>query len=119
MKKIAIFSFAALTLFACTKEKHEGEYKVKFSVTGTTVEQFKTSCGLTENNVATPFAGTRDTTIYVQAGTALKLDTKASSHEALSASIFVNDAVVATLTDADADNDSKTQVKIEYTIPVK
>ena len=120
MKRIAVFCFVAVVLVACKKEdKHEGAYEVKFSVTGTSVAEFKTTCNLIEHDDVTPFSGTKDTTIYVQAGTALKLDAKASSHEALSGSIFVNGSQVATLTDADADADSKTQIKLDYTIPIK
>lgn len=121
MKKTAIFSFLSISLFACTKEvvKQDGKFKVTFSVTGRSVEQFKTSCNSIINNVNTPFSGTKDTTIYVQGGTVLKLETRAGSQEDLDAYIYVNDVFVATMTDTDPDDDGKTEVQIEYTLPVK
>jgi hypothetical protein len=120
MKKAALILFVAIAAFACKKDnKNDGNYKVKYSVTGTSVDQFNITNNLDAHSLTTPFDGTKDTTVYLPAGTVLKLDAKASSHNALVGSIYVNDAIVATLTDSDADNDSKTQVKIDYTIPSK
>jgi hypothetical protein len=120
MKTLAFVAVAALALFACKKDnKNEGSYKVKYSVTGTSVDQFNITNNTDVHSVYTPFDGARDTTVYMPAGTVLKLDAKASSHNALVGSIYVDDAIVATLTDSDADGDGKTQVKIDYTIPVK
>ena len=117
MKKTALILFVSIAAFACKKEdKKDGTYKVNYSVTGTSVDQFNISNNTDAHSVTTPFSGTRDTTVYVPSGSTLKLDAKASSHNALVGSIYVNDSIVATLTDSDADNDSKTQVKIDYTI---
>jgi hypothetical protein len=120
MKKASLILFVAIVVFACKKDdKHEGSYKVKYSVTGASVNQFDITSNTDVHSVYTPFTGTRDTTVYLSAGTVLKLDAKATSHNALIGSIYVDDTMVATLTDSDADGDSKTQVKIDYTIPVK
>lgn len=119
MKKIALSSIVVLSLFACKKENNEDNFKVKYTVTGISVDQFKVGIMLTEHPVATPFTGTRDTTVYLSAGTTVKIDAKASSNNSLIGSIYVNDTQVATLTDSDADGDSKTQIKLEYTIPGK
>ena len=120
MKRLAILSLIAVVLFACKKEnKHEGEYGVRYVITGTNVDQFKATVDSTGHIVATPFSGTKDTTIYVHASSVIKLEAKASSHEALSGSIAVDGTQVASLTDTDGDGDSKTQIKLEYTIPVK
>src|SRR6476661_5587096 len=115
MKAIAIVCLATLTLFACKKEdKHEGQYKVTYSVTGQSVTQFDITNNFDVHIVAVPFNGTRDTTVYLNAGTNVKLDAKANAatQASLSGTIKVDDTVVATLTDSDADADGKTQVKI-------
>lgn len=118
MKKISLLALAIMSLVACKKD-HEGAYKVRYTLTGTIVEQFKVNYNTTEHFVETPFTGTRDTTLYVQAGTTISLDAKAGSSEDLIGSIYVNDGLVATQTDGDADADGKTAIKVEYTIPVK
>src|SRR5207237_127226 len=101
MKTLAFVAFATLALFACKKDnKNDGTYKVKYSVTGTSVNQFNITNNADIHSVYTPFDGTRDTTVFMSAGTVLKLDAKASSHSALIGSILVNDVVVATLTDS-------------------
>jgi hypothetical protein len=116
MKNLLAIAFLVL-LFSCKKNDATGSYKVRYSVTGNSVTQFKISYNLTDKYLLIPFTGTRDTTFYQPAGTALKLDAKATSHNDLVGSIFVNDVLKVTLTDNDADNDSKTQVKIDYTLP--
>ncbi|HEY0355630.1 MAG TPA: hypothetical protein VGC29_05470 [Flavisolibacter sp.] len=115
MKKIAFFCLAVLSIVACKKEKDE-TYKVKYVVTGDAVSQFKFSTGATDNSAETPFNGTQDTTIYVAAGTLVKLDAKANSNN-LVGSIYVNDAIVVNGTDNDTDGDGKTNVKLEYLLP--
>src|SRR2546425_49837 len=100
MKGIVFFAFSALALFACKKENNS-TYKVKYSVSGTEVNQFKISFDATDNFVSTPFSATKDTVVYQPAGTMLKLDAKAGSGSNLIGAIYVNDALVATQTDAD------------------
>ncbi|MFL5811391.1 MAG: hypothetical protein ACJ749_17845 [Flavisolibacter sp.] len=114
MKKIALLFFAIASLVACKKEKG-GTYKVKFVVTGNDVSQFKFSTDATDRTAETPFSGTQDTTIFVAPGTIIKLDTKANSNN-LVATIYVNDVIAVTGTDADTDGDGKTNVKVEYTL---
>ena len=114
MKKIASLSLAALMFFSCKKDNET--FKVRYTVTGVDVSQFKISYNLTDHLAETPFTGTKDTTIYQSIGTVLKLDTKAEGHNNLVGSIYVNDYIVATATDEDTDADNKTQVKIDYTI---
>ena len=46
-----------------------------------------------------------------------KLKANAATANSLVGTIYVNDEVKATLTDADVDADGKTQVKVEYTLP--
>jgi hypothetical protein len=116
MRKIAILSSILFLLFACKKDKNIGTYKVKYVVTGNSVNQFKITLGTADNLVATPFSGTKDTTVYMQAGTMLKLDTKADNNN-LVGSIYVDDVLKATGTDSDLDGDGKTEVKIEYGLP--
>jgi hypothetical protein len=117
MKKIALLlSPMVLLLFSCKKDKNATIYKVTYVVAGDNVNQFKITQGATDNTVATPFSGTKDTTVYVQSGTMLKLDTKADNHN-LVGSIYVNDVLKATATDTDVDGDSKTQVKLDYGVP--
>ena len=116
MKKIALLASIVLLLSSCKKDKDSTVYKVKYSVTGNSVNQFKITEGTTDKLVATPFSGTKDTTIYIQSGTMLKLDTKADNNN-LVGSIYVNDVLKATGTDTDIDGDGKTQVKIEYGLP--
>ena len=117
MKKVAVLSSLFVLLFSCKKEKNSSVYKVKYSVTGNSVNQFKFTEGSTDRFVVTPFSGTKDTTIYIQSGTTLKLDTKADNNNNLVGSIYVNDVLKATGTDTDIDGDGKTQVKIEYGLP--
>ena len=92
--------------------------KVTYKVTGTWVTQFKITNGSTEHVVNVPFAGTKDTTVYIVYGTKVKLDAKGEG-TSLQGTIYIDDVLVATLIDNDADGDSKTQVKIDYTIPYK
>lgn len=117
MKKALFVSFTLLTLFACKKDKSE-TFKVRYTVTGNNVNQFKISYGLTDNQLAVPFSGTKDTTIYQPSGTPVKLDTKANNNNLVGA-IYVNDVLVASQTDTDSDGDGKTEVKLDYSIPVK
>lgn len=92
--------------------------KVTYKVTGPWVSQFKITNGFTDHIVDVPYAGTRDTTIYLVYGTKVKLDAKGGG-SSLQGTIYVDDIIVATLVDNDADGDSKTYVKIDYTIPYK
>lgn len=117
MKKTLFVSFAFLALFACKKDKSE-TFKIRYTVTGNTINQFKISYGLTDKDITVPFSGTKDTTIYQPAGTPVKLDAKANNNNLFGA-IYVNDVLVASQTDADTDGDGKTEVKLDYTIPVK
>jgi hypothetical protein len=117
MKKIAILFLASFIFFACKKDK-EGTYTVKFVTTGTNVTQFKFYQGSTAADKTVPFSGTQDTTMVVNAGTMVKLDSKANSNN-LIGSIFVNGVQVVTGTDTDTDGDGKSQVKIEYTLGSK
>jgi len=116
MKQIALLASVVLLLVSCKKDKDSTTYKVKYSVTGNFVNQFKITNGTTDNFVATPFSGTKDTTVYMQSGTMLKLDTKAENNNLVGA-IYVNDVLKVTGTDTDTDGDGKTQVKIEYGLP--
>jgi len=115
-----VLSLIGLTLFSCKKKEETTLYKVKFSVTGTSVNQFKFNTeGLPgSTSVATPFTGTKDTTVYVGAAKVLSLDTKADAATScpLVGTIYVNDVQVATQTDTDSDKDGKTQVKFSYTM---
>ena len=115
MKTIALFSLAILLFLSCKKDNNTTQYKVKYVVTGENVTQFKISQNTTDNFVKTPFSGTKDTTVYVEFGATLKLDTKAENHN-LVGSIYVNDVLKATGTDLDSNQDNKTEVKIDYTI---
>lgn len=114
MKKIVLLSSFVCLLLACKKE-NATTYKVKYSVTGNAVNQYKITVGSTDNFVETPFTGTKDTTIYISSGT-VKLDAKADGGMTLVGSISINDLPVATGSDDDIDGDNKTQVKLEYTI---
>ena len=114
MKQIALTFFIVLALTACKKDKQEN-IKVKYSVTGDNVNQFKISYGLTDNLLVVPFSGTKDTVIYQPVGTVVKLDTKADNNN-LVGTIHVNDIMVATQTDSDTDGDGKTQVKLQYNL---
>lgn len=120
MKHLIIVSLIGLALFSCKKKEEATLYKVKFSVTGTSVNQFKFNTeGLpASTSVATPFTGTKDTTVYVGVAKVLSLDTKAdaATSSSLVGVIYVNDVPVATQTDADSDKDGKTQVKLSYTM---
>jgi len=116
MKKVAVLSSLFVLLFSCKKDKNGTVYKVKYSVTGNSVNQFKITEGSSDKFVVTPFSGTKDTTIYILSGTMLKLDTKADNNN-LVGSIYVDDVLKATGTDTDIDGDGKTQVKIEYGLP--
>ena len=116
MKKLVVLTSVVFLLFSCKKDKNNNTYKVRYSVTGDMVNQFKITQGTTDDFVVSPFSGTKDTTIYIQSGTMLKLDTKADNHYLLG-SIYVNDVLQATGTDNDLDGDGKTEVKIQYGIP--
>jgi hypothetical protein len=118
MKTIALFSSVVLLFLSCKKDNNTGSYKVKYVVTGDLVNQFKISQGATDEFVKADFSGTKDTTLYVQAGTDLKLDSKANNHN-LVGSIYVNDVLAVTGTDTDIDGDGKTEVKLDYVIVAK
>jgi hypothetical protein len=117
--KVAGRLFPIISLFiSCGKSSNSSQsttYKVKYTVTGDSVNQFKISLFANDLFLQTPFSGTRDTTIYVYFGADLKLDAKAIDSN-LVGSIYVNDVLKATGTDLDADGDGKTEVKIGYTI---
>jgi hypothetical protein len=115
MKKIALLCLPVIFLIACKKDEKLGSYKVKYVVSGDQVSQFKFTTGSIDHSADVPFNGTQDTTIYVDGGTVIKLDTKANSNN-LVGTIYVNDAVAVTGTDPDTDGDGKTNVKIEYTL---
>lgn len=93
-------------------------YKVKYVVTGDSVNQFKITIASTDQFVKATFSGTKDTTVYVQAGTDVKLDSKANDHN-LVGSIFVNDVLAVTETDLDSNQDNKTEVKLDYVVGSK
>ena len=116
MKKIAFVALIGLLAVAACKKDKNTTYKVKFSVSGTAVSQFKITQGVTDNFMAIPFTGTRDTTVYLQSVTTLKLDAKGDG-PGMEGTIYVNDVPVVTGNDPDIDGDNKTQVKIEYVIP--
>jgi hypothetical protein len=117
MKTIALLSSIFFLFLSCKKENNTS-YKVKYVVTGDSVNQFKISQGATDEFVKTGFSGTKDTTVYVQAGTDVKLDTKANNHN-LVGSIYVNDLLAVTGTDTDTDGDGKTEVKLDYVVGAK
>ncbi|MDN3657240.1 hypothetical protein QWZ08_16440 [Ferruginibacter paludis] len=115
MKKILLACAIFFLLFSCKKDSTGTTYKVKYTVTGNNVSQFKITQGVTDNYVLTPFSGTKDTTLSMQPGATLKLDTKATNNN-LVGSIYVNDVLKATGADLDTDGDGKTEVKIDYTL---
>ncbi|MDB5277316.1 MAG: hypothetical protein JWR61_2271 [Ferruginibacter sp.] len=115
MKKIILSCSIFFLLFSCKKDTNSTTYKVRYTVTGNNVNQFKITQGITDNYVFTPFSGTKDTTLSMQPGTTLKLDTKATNNN-LVGSIYVNDVLKATGADLDTDGDGKTEVKIDYTL---
>ena len=115
MKTIALFSLAVFLFLSCKKDNNSTQYKVKYVVTGDSVNQFKISQDATDDFVKSDFSGTKDTTVYVQFGAVLKLDAKANDHN-LVGSIYVNDVLKVTGTDLDSNQDNKTEVKIDYTI---
>ena len=117
MKIIALLSLAIFLFVSCKKDNNT-QYKVKYVVTGDSVNQFKISQGATDEFVKTDFSGTKDTTVYVQAGTDVKLDSKANNHN-LVGSIYVNDVLATTGTDTDTDGDGKTEVKLDYVVGSK
>ena len=117
MKTITLLSSIVVLFLSCKKENNTG-YKVKYVVTGDLVNQFKISEGATDIFVKSEFSGTKDTTVYVQAGTDVKLDTKANNHN-LVGSIYVNDVLAVTGTDTDTDGDGKTEVKLDYVVGAK
>ena len=118
LKAVAIL-FPILFLFiSCGKSDNSSNgttYKVTYSVTGDSVNQFKISLYATDIFLQTPFSGSKDTTIYAYFGSNLRLDAKATDSN-LVGSIYVNDVLKATGTDLDPDGDGKTEVKIGYTI---
>ncbi len=116
--KISLFLIVcASVLFACKKD--DTTVKVTYKVTGSQVDQFKITNGSNEQWVKVPFTGTRDTTVYIPYGTNVKLDAKADGAAPLAGTIYINDKQVAMLTDTDNDGDNKTQVKVDYAIPVQ
>jgi hypothetical protein len=117
MKKALLFSSIILLFISCKKDNNT-LYKVKYVVTGDSVNQFKITISSTDQFVKATFSGTKDTTVYVQAGTDVKLDTKANNHN-LVGSIYVNDVLAATGTDLDTDGDGKTEVKLDYVVGSK
>lgn len=116
MKNLVLIAASALVLFACKKNNSASSYKVRYTVTGSSVNQYTITLDSANNSIATPFTGARDTTVYVSAGTTLKLDAKASGVTTLVGAIYVNDVMVVTASDPDLDGDNKTEVKINYTI---
>ena len=117
MKNAFLLAIIALVIFAsCKKDNTPSTYKVKYTVSGSSVNQYKITVDSSDNLVSTPFTGAKDTTIYVAGGSVLKLDAKASGVNALVGSIYVNEALVSTGSDPDTDGDNKTEVKINYTI---
>jgi hypothetical protein len=114
MKKLVVLAICAFLITSCKKEQ-SGSYKVTYITSGTSVTQFKFTTGSTDNLASVPFTGEMDTTIYVNSGTTVKLDSKANSNT-LSGKILVNDVMVASGNDPDTDGDGKTQVKLEYTL---
>ena len=117
MKTIALFSLTIFLFISCKKDNNT-QYKVKYVVTGDSVNQFKITIGATDQFVKAAFSGTKDTTVYVQAGTDVKLDTKATDHN-LVGSIYVNDVLAVTGTDLDSAQTGKTEVKLDYVIGSK
>ena len=116
MKKITFFALISLlSIVACKKDK-DTTYKVKYSVSGTAVSQYKMTVGIYDNFVSTPFTGTKDTTIYMQSVSTLKLDAMGDG-PSMAGTIYVNDVPIITGNDPDTDGDNKTQVKIEYVNP--
>lgn len=116
MKNLMCLLFIIAAFTSCKKSNNQ-TYKVKYVVTGSAVNQFKLTVNSNDKVVATPYTGTRDTTIYTTAGVNLKLDTKASGLSPLIGYMYVNDVLVTSITDADSDGDNKTQVKLTYDIP--
>ncbi|MBA2745028.1 MAG: hypothetical protein H0U44_02275 [Flavisolibacter sp.] len=117
MKTGMLLFCLAASLIACKKDNQNA--KVTYRVTGSGVSQFKISNGATEHYVNIPFTGTRDTTVYLAYSTNIKLDLKADGGTTLQGTIFVNNVLVSTLSDADIDGDNKTEVKLAYLIPGK
>jgi hypothetical protein len=118
LKVTAILFYIVLLFISCSKSgnsSYSPTYKVKFTVTGDSVNQFKISLFANDVFLQTPISGTRDTTLYAYFGADLRLDAKAIDSN-LVGSIYVNDVLKATGTDLDADGDGNTEVKIGYTI---
>ena len=116
MKKIAFVALIGLfSVVACNKGENT-TYKIKYSVSGTAVTEFKITAGITEYFITTPFDGTMDTTIILQSVSPLRLDAKGDG-PSLIGTIFVNDMPVLSGYDSDTDGDNKTQVTTEYLIP--
>ena len=113
MKKLFFIACLGLPLAACQKEEAENE--VRFSVTGTEVNEVKFNYKSTLNSIATPFTGTRDTTVYANIGETISLNAK-STGGALKGQIFVNGILAAEQLDQDTDGDGKTQVKVDWTV---
>ena len=115
MKKIAFIALIGLLfIVACTKEKNT-TYKIKFSVIGTTVTEFKINDGVSDKFILAPFTESKDTTIYLQSVTTLKLDAKGDG-PSLIGTIFINDMPVISGYDSDVDGDNMTQMTATYTI---
>ena len=117
MKTIALLSSLVFLFISCKKDNNT-LYKVKYVVTGDSVNQFKITIASTDQFVKATFSGTKDTIVYVQAGTNVKLDTKANNHN-LVGSIYVNDVLAVTGIDTDTDGDGKTEVKLDYVVGAK
>jgi hypothetical protein len=77
MKKIALFAVVIIFFAAACKKDNSTTYKVRYSVTGNTIEQYKITNNTTDTYVFTPITGTKDTIVYYPAGTLVKLDAKA------------------------------------------
>ena len=116
MKKISFIALIGLlfVVAACNKETNT-TYKVKFSVVGTEVTEFKISDGVSDNFISIPFTGTKDTTVYLQSVATLKVSAKGDG-PSLIGTIFINDMPVMSGYDSDEDGDNKTEVAAEYTI---
>lgn len=115
MKKLLPVVFGVMLIAACEKEDEGMGQKIRFSVTGTDVNEVKFNYKSSFHNIITPFTGTRDTTIYANLGETISLDAKATGG-ALKGQIFVNELLATEQIDADTDGDGKAQVKVNFTI---
>ena len=102
----------ALRLPRCSfpvKKYSPASFKVKYAVTGTSVSHSKSLVTWFINHLTVTFSETRDTTFYQHADTVLKSGAKATTYNDLIGSIYVTG--VLKVTDNDAENKSKTEVK--------